>query len=272
MRQQNDADVSDSALHQPEVHDQSGQCETTHHVKRFVIDVEKQHNAQNAHGQPQVNAEQVVQAADGLSDQPVPDPERFDDVCHRTRRFGVHVRIGVGVRVRVSGQRGGVESRDLAVNVAELAVQRVTLFGELRFRTAHAQILHVNEHIQADHVTVDLVKRGEHVHADRVHRHDERHAQRDGGSREPPVAADLGGRGGRVQLVRLQRLLVQAEPAADRVQQRDPGHRARHVHHARVDLLQHPHRLASALHAHPAHDPRYREERVNAHHRQHRGG
>lgn len=286
MRYHDDADVPDGKVQLQRVHGDRGQRVVAHHAERLVVDVEKRHDAQRAHGHAQLYAEQAVQAADRLAYQPVPDPQRFDRVGRGTARpvrrivAGAAANIGAAdaaaaVVVVVSAartlqvpgevhQRPGVELDDLAVDLPQLAVQRETVLGELRLRAAHAQVLHETVRVQRDDRRVRFVRAQEPVQLQRVHRHGQSDAHRHGRQRERLVAPHVRGRGRRVRLVALQQLLVPRELVPHAVQKRHPRERGRHVQHARVDFLQDPYRLGRAFHPYFAYDGRYEEEQERA--------
>lgn len=272
MRQQNDAHVPHRVVHHPRVYDEVGHVVLAHHVKRLVVDVEKRHDAQRAHRHAQLHAEQLVQAADRSAQQPMSDSQRLDGVRRVVRRPSV---LGVRGSGKTRQARGPAEPGHVFVDGLQLAVQRETLFGELRLRTAHGHVLDVDERVQDHrlhgHGAAVIGVHPQHVQTQHVDRHDQQQAGAHGRGPEHPAPAGLGHRRRRVRLVALHRLPVLAVAHRHRVRHRDPRQHRRHVRHARVDLLQGLDRLGGALLADPAHDRRRGEQRVRARHRQQRG-
>jgi len=160
-------------------------------VEHLAVGVDHGHQAQDAQGQQQLDAVQVVQVTDSVPDALVPHPEQLDVAGRGTRpgrRPAASAVVVVSVdrlqqhgRVPVSGDRRQLERGHVLVDPTEPPVQPGTARQVVDFHRARAQVLQVQEHeergdgVVAD-VPVDQVQavRVYRKYGDDVRGHDER--------------------------------------------------------------------------------------------------
>lgn len=159
VRQDDDGEKPCDVLQQYTV-DEQFRIEEQSEAQYVVVHVEHNVQTQRAQRQAQVDAEHIVQFADGHPDQPVFYFKRLDVVRHRAtdgqRMQNVAVALAASAaavslvypgrleRVPVPGDRVRLERVQIPIDAVQFLVQHVAQYREVRFHAVHADVLHVH--------------------------------------------------------------------------------------------------------------------------------
>lgn len=253
------------------------------HAVDGVVNVEQWHCEQNAQRQSQLHAIHVVEASDGVADEPMPHLERLDPVDRRRRAVRPHDRRRAGGgygndrrtraaavamapqhgRVPVGSDRFRFQRGHVTVDRPKLLVQPHAVHDELHFRGAHARVLRVHQRGEQEHGRV-AEPPVQQVHFVRAHRHDQGRAHgRHGDDGQTPGVGVAAVRR-EVQLVLFDLILVLGHRAPVHVHDRRSGDQTRDGHGPGEHAL-HDYRVRRTVTlVQNAHDPRRFQITVHA--------
>jgi len=183
MRRHHDRAKSEQIVRQPRVQENFCRGQRVH-AKYLSVAIDHCHHAQDAQGQQQLDAVQVVEVADSVTNALVPHPEQLD-VSGRGSRHGRGRQLRGGRRlaaeaasvgqlqqhgrVSVSDDRRRLERGHVLVDPTEPSVQLVTASHVVDFRRTCEQVLGGHEYEEHGDGVVANVP-ADQVHAVRVRR------------------------------------------------------------------------------------------------------